>query len=184
MNFLKFIYLFTIVFSQLIITKPLELHAKVDPPNYDFSLDSFKDFMPGQTFDKIQKAHPNGKLQMKKGELSIYKYSIAHIRYKFPIFVQFSKNKVVDFHARLPQYFLHDIFHQSLINRYKKQDKYFNSEEQSVYIWNNILGNKHIYSGACTITCFPIDYSVISKQAKSITGYKPINEQLSQESQQ
>ena len=30
------------------------------------------------------------------------------------------------------------------------------------YIWKNKDGNKYIYSGACTITCFPIKF--ITKQ--------------------
>lgn len=174
----KIIYLLTLFLSQLLLPNLLNSYAKVDPPNYDFSLEAFQPFMPGSSLELIKKSNPKGELQSESGGFSIYKFYIAHIRYKFPIFVQFYDGKVVDFHARLPQYFLHDIFHQSLINRYKKQDKYLNSEEQSVYIWNNIQGNKMIYSGACTITCFPIDYSVISNKAVELSGFKAISNQL------
>ena len=136
------------------------VYAKVDPPNYDFSLDKFQIFMPGQTLAKIQASYPSKELVLQNGEFKTYKFYVEHIRYRFPILVQFKADKVTDFHARLPTYFLHDLFHQALINRYGKQDQYKNKKEQSIYIWNNQNGNKHYYVGACTITCFPIFYAV------------------------
>ena len=70
------------------------------------------------------------------------------------------------------------IFHQSLINRIGKQDKYLNTNEQSVYVWNNKNGNRHVYSGACTVTCFPLYYSVMPVKRTVSTGYEPIIEIL------
>lgn len=148
------------------------VESKVEPPNYDFSLDKFQDFMPKKTRDEIEKKYPKSTVVYKKGDFQIKRYYVAHIRYRFPIFVQFHKGIVIDFFARLPQYFLHDIFHQSLINRIGKQDIYKKLEEQAVYIWKNKTGNKHIYSGACTITCYPIFYSVnqVENLPKSYTS--------------
>jgi hypothetical protein len=160
------IYLFIFSFSSF---------AKVDPPNYDFSLKKLQNFMPGKTFGGIKKTYPKSELYSKNKNSEIYKYYISHFRYKFPVFVQFKNKVVTDFFARLPSYFSHDIFHQSLINRYKLQDKYNKYEESAVYTWNNIKGNRHIYFGSCTITCFPIYYTVIKNGIK-IT---PIIDQLS-----
>lgn len=153
--------------------------AEVTPPNYNFSLDKFDEFMPGKSLEDIEKTYSYKELMMNKNGYSIYKFYVAHIRYKFAILVQFYNGKVIDFHARLPQYFLHDIFHQGLINRYKKQDQYYLSDEHAVYIWKNIQGNEHTYSGACTITCFPIYYAVRKLDTKALTDYQPIIKRLS-----
>lgn len=137
--------------------------AKVDPPNYNFSLDKFNDFMPGSSLADIQKIHGEGtKISEGQGGI-IYRFHVSHIRYKFPVFVQLKGSKVGDFFARLPSYFLHDVFHQSLINRIGAQNKYYKKENNAVYIWDNVSGNTHIYSGSCTITCFPIYYAVHPK---------------------
>lgn len=85
----------------------------------------------------------------------------------------------MDFYAKLPSYFLHDIFLQSLVNRYGKQNSYVKKERSAVYIWNNIEGNKHYYSGSCTITCFPVFYSVIAlTPTEAIKDYRPLIETL------
>jgi hypothetical protein len=81
---------------------------------------------------------------------------MKHVRYVFPFWVQYEKGKSVDILARLPAYFLHNIFHQSLINRFGPQDKYLKKEEHAVYQWTNKKNFNITYSGACTITCFPV----------------------------
>jgi hypothetical protein len=81
------------------------------------------------------------------------------LRYKFPVFVQVANGQVLDFFARLPAYFLHDVFHQSLINRYGKQDLYFKKDSNAIYIWNDEEGIRFTYSGGCTINCFPIYFA-------------------------
>jgi hypothetical protein len=144
--------------------------AKVIPPNYDFSIKKFTLFMPGKLQVDIEKKYKTKELMFKSEQFQTYKYYIEHIRYRFPILVQYYKGVVTDFHARLPQYFLHDIFHQSLINKLGAQDIYKNSEEQSIYIWKNKNNQRHYYSGGCAITCFPIFYAV-----------KNIDQQLPQE---
>ncbi len=167
-----------IVVILLSLTYCFYSNAEVQPPNYDFSLEKFDDFMPGKTLEDIEKTYLYKELMMTKNGYSIYKFYVSHRRYKFAILVQFYQGKVLDFHARLPQYFLHDIFHQSLINRFKKQDQYFHTEEHAVYVWKNIRGNEITYSGACTITCFPIYFAVRTLDVKTLSDYKPILKKL------
>lgn len=147
--------------------------SKVDPPNYDFSLDQMKIFMPGSPLKAATDALGAGDVLQQKGAYEIRRFYVAHIRYKFPVLVQTTEGAITDFYARLPAYFLHDIFHQSLINRIGKQDTYKKVEEQAVYIWKNKDNLTHVYSGTCTITCFPIFYSVYP-QKHDYKGYTPI----------
>jgi hypothetical protein len=150
--------------------------AAVDPPNYDFSLDRLNKFLPGKKIAEIKKEYGDGELVFNTPPFITLKFYVEHIRYKFPIFVQFKEGTVVDFHARLPQYFLHNIFHQSMINRYGPQDEYKRLDEQAFYVWKNKIGIKHIYGGACTITCFPIYYAAISND--QIAGHEPVFKKL------
>lgn len=152
--------------------------AKVDPPNYDFSLDKLKIFMPGQSLKEIEKEYPKKELVFKNPPFMTYKFYVEHIRYRFAILVQFKGDVVTDFHARLPAYFLHDVFHQSLINRLGNQDVYKKVEEQATYVWNNKDGNKHIYNGGCSMTCFPIFYAVKPTKHQFGMGYKAVIEKL------
>lgn len=152
--------------SILFICSTLSTLAKVEAPNYDFSVDKFKEFMPGTPIAPlILKYKPE--IVGKDSSSTTYKFYIAHIRYKFVTLVQVVDSKITDFHARLPHYFLHDVFHQSLINRYGAQDKYKKNEESALYVWENKKGINHVYSGACTITCFPIFYSAYDFNLKS-----------------
>ena len=130
--------------------------------------------MPETKISSINKNYKSNEVVFKSGAFVTYKYYVEHIRYKFPIFVQTINGQVTDFYARLPYYFLHDIFHQSLINRFGNQDFYKKTEESAIYVWKNKNNFKHIYSGACTITCFPIFYSVVPVQHKYGAGYTPI----------
>ncbi|MCO4752977.1 MAG: hypothetical protein KC478_00775 [Bacteriovoracaceae bacterium] len=161
-----------LVSALILVFTPL-LQAKVDPPNYDFSVDSLQVFMPGQKLVDAQKKHGKAQAIKKVGAFTIYKFYVAHIRYKFPVLAQVINGEITDFYARLPAYFLHDIFHQSLINRLKKQDEYKRVEEQAVYVWKNKANMRHIYSGACSITCFPVFYSVYPEKHNYGT-YTPI----------
>jgi hypothetical protein len=147
-------------------------------PNYNFSLDSLKIFFPNNKLDDIEKKSGKGLLVKKNGGFIIKKYFVSHIRYKFPVFVQYENNRSLDFFARLPTYFLHDIFHQSLINRYGPQNQFLNLENSSLYVWQNINGLKLVYNGSCTITCFP-QYLFGSKAIPPKTElYKTILDQL------
>lgn len=133
--------------------------SKVDPPNYNFSLDSLEIFKPGSTKASITAKYGKGEV-LNDGDITLVKYYVSQIRYKFPVFVQLKAGVSVGFFARLPNYFSHDLYHQSLINRYGKQTKYHKQENHAVYSWSNQNGITRTYQGACTITCFPIYYSV------------------------
>lgn len=146
----------------IIIFQPL--NAKVEAPNYNFSVDTLNDFMPGTSIDSIEKKYGKGTVERNFGGAQTQKYFVSHIRYKFPVLVQVSEGKVLDMYARLPNYFLHDVFLQSLVNRIGKQTSYKKTGEHAHYVWDN-KDLKHIYDGACTITCFPIFYAVEKKDS-------------------
>lgn len=166
------ITLFLLIFSTTLI-------SKVDPPNYNFSLDSLELFKPGSTLKAIEQKYKIGAIVKKTATTIIYKFYVSQIRYKFPVFVQIHQKKTLDFFARLPTYFLHDIFHQTIINRIGKQDKYFKQEKNAIYTWKNKSGLKHLYSATCTITCFPLYYAVMTlKTPETVTNYKPLFEQM------
>lgn len=150
----------------------LQSFSKVDPPNYDFSLNQLEMFMPGKPIGAVLKKYGEGTEVFAKGSYKARRLYIEQLRYKFPILVQTNGEQITDFYARLPAYFLHDIFHQSLINRIGPQDIYKRVEEQAVYIWKNKKGFNHVYSGACSITCFPVYYSVYP--ASDTKEYRPI----------
>ena len=151
----------------ILIFQPL--NAKVEAPNYNFSVDTLSEFYPGTSVESIEKKYGKGSVERNSGSIQTLKFFVAHIRYKFPVLVQVSENKVIDMYARLPSYFLHDVFLQSLVNRIGKQTTYKKTGEHAHYVWNT-KEMRHIYDGACTITCFPIFYAVekIESPARSI----------------
>jgi len=149
------------------------LNAKVEAPNYNFNLDTLSDFMPGKEIAEAEKKYGKPEeMNNIRGTLT-KKFYVAQIRYKFPVLVQEQEGKILDMFARLPSYFLHDLFHQALINRMGKQTTYKKVGEEAVYTWN-YQGNTHVYSAACTITCFPIFYSVRPNDATAT----PLMEQM------
>lgn len=145
------------------------LNAKVEAPNYNFSVDTLQDFAPGSSIDTIEKKYGKGTVEKNIGGFQTLKFYVSHIRYKFPVLVQAGEGRVVDMYARLPQYFLHDVFLQSLVNRLGKQNTYKKTGEHAHYVWET-KETRHVYDGACTITCFPIFYAVekIDSPVKSI----------------
>ncbi len=151
------------------------LNAKVEAPNYDFSLETLADFFPEKKIEDLEKKYSKPELMSKSGAIETQKFYVAQIRYKFPVIVQSKDGVVLDFFAKLPSYFLHDVFFQSLVNRLGKQNTYKKVGEEAVYAWEKD-GLKHVYSGACTITCFPIFYSVSPTDKKP--GFKPLMEIL------
>jgi hypothetical protein len=150
----------------------------VEPPNYNFSVDELSKFYPGKKLEELLKEYPNSKIQSNNGGAIIRKFYVTHKQYKFPVLVQARAGVILDFYARLPAYFLHDVFHQSLINRYGKQNKYKKVEESAVYIWTKRSDFKIIYSGGCSITCYPVFLSIIGKAATVSGGFTPIIETM------
>ena len=130
--------------------------AQKEVPNYDFSLENLKTFFPSSTRAAIERVAGKGTLIKTNGDFVIRKYYVAQLRYKFPVFVQFYQNQSIEFFARLPTYFLHDLFHQALINRYGNQDQYVRLENSALYVWKNAENNLIIYNGMCTQRAFPV----------------------------
>ena len=118
------------------------LFAQVEAPNYNFSIDEFEKFRPGTTIEQVKQAYPKIELIKDDKELPLYKLLVSYQRYVFPVFLQVNNNQVIDFFARLPSYFLHDVFHQALINKYQKQDNYLLFDEQAVYQWKDRNNSK------------------------------------------
>lgn len=145
-----------------------QLSAKVEKPNYDFSIDTLSEFLPGKSLENIEAKYGKGETLSEENGLKTIKFSVAHLRYKFPVLVQVRGKEVEDTFARLPSYFLHDVFFQSLINRYGKQARYKKTGEEAFYVWEE-KDLKHVYSAACTITCFPIFYAVQKSEPSTST---------------
>ncbi len=141
-----------LVASGLLVNRAF---SKVEAPNYDFTLEKLEPFTPGKSIAELPKKLGKGEVTEDKGDTKIIRYNLVHARYNFPIYVQEQKGIILDFYARLPTYFLHDTFHQSLINKFGKQTKYHRQENDALYVWENLSGMRVIYSGACTVTCYP-----------------------------
>jgi len=147
-----------IILSYLgLIFQPL--NAKVKAPNYEFKYETFLDFYPGKAIEAVKK---------KYGTTDDDRFIVKSKQYQFTVLTQNKDGVIFDFFARLPSYFLHDVFFQSLVNRLGKQDIYHKVGEEAFYVWNK-NDFKHVYSAACTITCFPIFYTVMPIQKNGQT---------------
>ena len=135
------------------------LNAKVESPNYNFELSSLDDFYPGKFVSEIEKKFNKGEAMGKEGELTTQKFIIKHQRYLISAIVQEKSGEIQDVLFLLPSYFLHDVFFQSLVNRLGKQTIYKRIGEEAYYVWTKD-SFRHVYSAACTITCFPIFYAI------------------------
>lgn len=155
-NFLSFIIRFSTYVCFALSYYSSNSFGKVDPANYNFSLDELSDFAPDKPLEEITEKHGKGEITFDEQGAKIIKFYVKQIRYKFPVFVTFFEGKSLGYFARLPSYFLHDVFHQSLINRYEKQDIYSKKDNAAIYVWKNEEGVRYTYQGQCTITCFPM----------------------------
>lgn len=167
----RYLLIFLSVFS-------LEAFSLVTAKNYDFSLKEFEAFTPGKRIADIPQRFGKAVQTFKNADFITFQYYVSHLRYKFVILVQTQNGIITDFHARLPNYFLHDVYLQSLHNKLGKQDTFYKENEAAIYIWKNKDNLKHIYSGACTITCFPIYYSVQGIEALANKSFKPLLNRL------
>ena len=176
MSYIKYFKIFCFAFIITYLTAICQESppAQKKTPNYDFSLDNLRVFFPNSPLEDIEKKAGKGTLIKSNGDLIIKKYYVAQLRYKFPVFVQFYQNQSVEFFARLPTYFLHDLFHQALINRYGKQNRYIRIENSALYIWKNAQNNLIVYNGMCTITCFPQFLSVAKTETQAMDNYRPL----------
>jgi hypothetical protein len=152
------------------------LNAKVVAPNYKFEITTFNAFMPGENLAALEQKYPGAEMVSEKNGITTKKIYIKHTQYQLAVLVQAREGEILDFFARLPSYFLHDVFLQSLVNQQGKQDLYKKTGEEAYYVWEKAL-LKHVYSGACTITCFPIFYTVHPKDAAG-KSFTPLLEQM------
>ncbi len=167
------------IFIVLVAVSNSICFAQIKPPNFEFKLEMLDPFLPNQS-SKAQLDEKFGEpvAQFKEGAFQTYRYQVIDKLYRFNIIVQFYQNKVADFHASLPNYFLHDVFHQSLIARYGMQQHYLNVDEHSVYLWNKDKDLKIVYGSACTITCFPLYLSISLNGTKKPPGHKSLLERM------
>lgn len=149
--------------------------AEVSPPNYDFSTDTLAEFFPGQDAAGLETKYGKGEVLRDDGSIKMVRFMVAQIRYVFPVVVQIAGGKIIDMHARLPSYFLHDVFHHSLIKRWGPQQHYMRVDEEAYYEWKN-EERVMSYGASCTITCFPMYLSVRPGQVPG--GFKSIAEFL------
>ena len=159
-----------ITFLMFLSSFVLPTWAKVEAYNYNFSLDQLKPLLPGNKLAEDVQI-----LRQEDGYTLGITY-VKQLRYKFAVILQAQDGKIVDMFARLPTYFLHNTFHQSLINRFGKQDGYIKKENSALYIWNDKNGMEHSYNGSCTITCYPDFYYV--KKLDYPEDFTPILETL------
>jgi len=141
------------------------LFAEVKAPNYNFTLDQLALFYPGESVTAIKNKWGKGEKLKMLGENELWRFKVKYERYFFPVLVQIKNDKIQDMFAQLPTYFLHDVFHQSLINKWGKQQKYSKKEEAAFYEWD-LEKLKISYNATCTITCFPIYLHMASKEDK------------------
>jgi hypothetical protein len=140
----------------LVLFQPI--NAKVEAPNYDFSVETLNDFFPGKKVSDLESKYGASTTMSKDRRGTTKKFNVAHVRYKFPVLIQDKDGLVQDFFARLPSYFLHDIFLKSLQTKLGKQTEYKKTGEAAYYVWKD-KDFKYVYSAACTITCFPIFFA-------------------------
>jgi len=165
-------------FTILLVLISFNCFSKVDPPNYDFHLKQFESFMPGQNKSNLEQQFGAGEFVFQNSGLMTYRYYVQALRYRFPVLVQFQGDIVHDFHASMPVYFLHDVFHKSLIDKFGMQDTYYNYDEQSVYIWTKLEKISVVYASACTITCFPLFMAILPKKTNQDDSNKSVLEIL------
>ena len=153
-----------ILSAAFLLVPPPALWGEATGPDHNFSLDQLQVFYPGNSLENISRQHGKGTLYAP----DLRRFLISHRRYRFPLFLQSAQDRSVGLMASLPTYFLHDTFHQGLIDRYGKQDQYLKRENSALFVWNHRDGIKIIYSAQCTLTCFPNYLLVINPQSSNL----------------
>lgn len=156
---MKKILLFTLFLANF------PLFAKVLPPNYNFSFDSLNSLLPNSSVKEAQQIFGESSLNYKEGSSTVEMFKVKADFYHLTVFIQHQSGIIQDTYIKLPSYFLHDVFHQSLINRYQKQQEYYLEDEHAIYRWSNAK-LEMTYSSTCTITCFPIYLSLTNSSFK------------------
>lgn len=154
------------------------IHAEITPPNYDFTLKTIDNFMPGKNIEEVKKQNPKFDLFADNGDQKILRFKIKRANYILDIYTQVKKDTITDLFVRLPQHFLHDIFLGDLQKKWKKQDRFVRHDRSAVYVWFNRDNTNIIYHGSCSITCFPMFIEVMSTDKSVVPMYVKLNEAL------
>lgn len=169
-------------FMALLLLKILAylfvIHAEITPPNYDFTLNSLENYMPGKNIEEVKKQNPKFDIFSDNGDQKTLRFKLRRSNYTLDIYTQVKKEIITDLFVRLPQHFLHDIFLADLQKKWNKQDKFVRKDKSALYVWFNRNNTNIIYHGSCSITCFPMFIEVVSID-KSVTPlYVKMNEAL------
>jgi hypothetical protein len=139
--------------------------SKVIPPNYNFNFTELEIFAPDKDFQVIAKKFPKNQIIEIGDTDGIKKLLIKVIakHYSYDVLLHTYQNKNLDFFVRLPSYFLHDFFHQDILDKFGKQTEYKKIKKTGIYRWEK-NGVINIYKATCTITCFPIAFTAYKKK--------------------
>jgi hypothetical protein len=122
-----------------------------------FKITGLNDYLPGKSAAHKEAFSLKG--------YKFYKTNLIHLAYKFPMFLNISDGLIQDFYIRFPSFISHDAIYNELIDLYG-MPKYVKDGRNAIYLWENDF--KHIYSATCTLTCFPLFYTVFKKDASVI----------------
>ena len=161
-----------------IFTTIFKIHAEITPPNYNFTLQSLENFMPGKKIEEIKKTNPKFDIFSDNGDQKILRFKLLRANYTLDLYTQVKKDQITDLFVRLPQHFLHDLFLKDLQTKWKKQDKFKRHDRSAVYVWLNRDNTNIIYHGSCSITCFPMFIEIVSTDKSVIPMYQKLNESL------
>ena len=165
------------LFALLFSTAAMCQDIAVDDPIYpQFEFSQLAPFQVGKLVADIPPEYKATEINLKNA-LRINQYYLTHLGYKFPIFIQYAETIILDLYVRLPSYLLHDFFHQTLINNYGMQQSYILKDSTAVYTWDSD-GVQRVYSGGCTISCFPIFYTEINSSESRPADYRSLYQLL------
>jgi hypothetical protein len=154
------------------------IHAEITPPNYDFTLKTIENFMPGKNIEEVKKQNPKFDTFEDNGESKILRFKLVRANYSLDVYTQVKKDTITDLFVRLPQFFLHDLFLRDLQKKWNKQDKFVRHDKSAIYVWLNKENSNIIYHGSCSITCFPMFIEFVSTDKSVIPMYVKLNEAL------
>ena len=165
-----------ILFIITLVSFSLPVFAEIKPPNYDFTFDSLKPFLPGGKFANLKSDKTiQSDIFENNGNLKIFRIKLKRANYNIDVYIQTREDIIIDMYVRLPQHFIHDIFLADLQKKYKKQDKYVQKDMNALYVWINREGNNIIYQGSCSITCFPMFIEVVGTDKSVVPFYQKFN---------
>lgn len=151
------------------------IHAEITPPNYDFSLKTIENFMPGKNIEDLKKQNLKFDIFEDSGDKKILKFKINRPDYSLDIYTQVKKDLIIDLFIRLPQHFFHDLLLTELQKKWNKQDRFMRHDKSAVYVWLNRENTNIIYQGSCSLTCFPMFLEIVSTDKSVVSMYDKLN---------